>query len=67
MGTNHHREGYGREYGLGNSRISLFKETNFWLVFNITAKMALQGCCVPREQSVMPLAVYIPKMAKGGL
>ena len=59
--------GYGRVYGRGNSRISLFQPaTTLLKVVNMSATIARQGGCVQRELSDMHLALNVPIMANGG-
>lgn len=65
-GFEHLREGYGRIYGRGNSRISFLEvATNFLHIFNIAATMVRQGDRVLLKQSDMHVAFNMAKMAKG--
>jgi hypothetical protein len=66
-GFNRLREAYGRKYGRGNIRISLFDAaTNVTQVYNISATTAWQRGRVKLEQSDMRLVSNMAKMAKEG-
>jgi len=66
-GFEHLTGGYGSGCGGGNSQISLFDPaTTFLEVSNMSATMARQGDWVQLEQSIIRLALNMPKMAKAG-